>query len=87
MTDYSTLRVGTTRAWARISTLPIDASQITRAFAIAHAFWSTIWRGTDKIGQTGTRRFIVDRLEYGIGTTLTRSACIFLWWFHSYRNK
>lgn len=62
MTDHTALGVGTARAWTRISTLSIDASQVAGTLAVTCTLWSTIrWR-TDKVGQTGARRLVVDRL-------------------------
>lgn len=33
---------------ARICTFLVDASKLIRAFAIADAFWPTVWRGANE---------------------------------------
>lgn len=79
MTDHTALRVGTTRAWTRISTLSIDTGQVARTLAVARALGPTVRRRANKIGQTGAGWFLVDGLEHGIRTTLAGSAGVFRW--------
>lgn len=87
VTDHATLGVGSTRAWTGVPTLSIDAGQITGALAVAHAFWSTIRRGANEIGQTGAGRLIVDGLEDGIGAALAGLAGILGWHSYSWSNQ
>lgn len=68
MIQNVTLRVSTTRTWARVPTFSIDARQMAGAFAVADTLWSTIWRSPDELRYAGTRWRIVNHLTNCIWT-------------------
>lgn len=55
MADHPTLRVRATGPRARVRALLIDASQVTRALAVADAFRLAIRRSAYELWQAGAR--------------------------------
>lgn len=69
MVHNVTLCVGATGAWARVSTLAVDARQVAAALAAADALWPAVWRCSDEFWPAGARRGVVDDLADRVGAT------------------